>query len=100
MNINDNPESSLSQAKKILAYLRKGHRITSAKAFLKFGVTCLFRRISDIEGIIGYPPLRERIQVRNRDEKLVWVKEYFLKPEDVEHSFLTGVLSFIGRIWK
>lgn len=81
MNDNPNPENCASQARRILAYMKEGHRITGLLALKKFGVLSFTRRICDIEQIIGYPPERRRIQVENRFGKLIWVNEYWLKEE-------------------
>lgn len=77
-NINDNAASSASQAQRILAYMRAGHKITPMDALLKFGTLRLGARIKDIEKRIGYPPHRDRVQVKNREGKDVWVARYWL----------------------
>ena len=79
MNNNDNIETSASQSKRILAYMREGNAITSREARNLFGCERLAARIADIEKTIGYPPERRRIRVQNRDEKWVWVAQYYLK---------------------
>lgn len=48
MNENQNLESSVSQNKRIFAYLMEGHRITSLEALNLFGCMRLASRISDI----------------------------------------------------
>lgn len=48
MNDNSNIESSESQNKKILDYLKKGNRLTSLEALNMFGCMRLASRISDI----------------------------------------------------
>ena len=48
MNDNSNIESSESQNKKILDYLKKGNRLTSVAALNIFGCMRLASRISDI----------------------------------------------------
>ena len=80
-NDNPNPESSASQTKRILAYMKAGNRITGLKALKLFGVLSFTRRICDIEEILGYPPQRQRVQVENRYGKMIWVNEYWLEPE-------------------
>jgi len=47
-NFNENEESSLSQAKKILAYMKAGNRITPIEALEKFGSFRLGARIADL----------------------------------------------------
>jgi hypothetical protein len=84
MNENPNPESSASQNKRILAYMKAGHRITGLDALRLFGVLSFTRRICDIEEILGYPPQRQRIQVENRYGKMIWVNEYWLEPETAQ----------------
>ena len=48
MNENHNIESSESQNKRILDYLKKGNRLTSLEALSMFGCMRLASRISDI----------------------------------------------------
>ena len=48
MNDNPNIESSESQNKRILDYLKKGNRLTSLEALKMFGCMRLASRISDI----------------------------------------------------
>ena len=48
MNDNPNIESSESQNKRILDYLKKGNRLTSLEALRMFGCMRLASRISDI----------------------------------------------------
>ena len=80
-NINDNPETSASQTRRILAYMQEGHRITGLEALRLFGVLSFTRRICDIAELIGRAPSRRRIQVENRYGKLIWVNEYWLEEE-------------------
>lgn len=47
-NYNPNIESSASQAKRILAYLKAGNRITPIEALEKFGSFRLPARIADL----------------------------------------------------
>ena len=77
-NINMNEASSASQTSRILAYMREGNKITPGEALSLFGTMRLGARIKDIEERIGYPPHRERVQVKNRDGKNVWVACYWL----------------------
>ena len=77
-NINENPEVHASQVSKVLAYMRAGHRITPLEALDLFGAMRLSAIIKDIEGIVGYPPHRERVQVKNRFGKEVYVACYWL----------------------
>ena len=78
-NNNDNIETSNTQKRRILAYMKEGNPITSREARELFGCERLAARIADIEKTLGYPPERRRIRVQNRDEKWVWVAQYYLK---------------------
>lgn len=77
-NINDNEATSGSQVRAILAYMRKGYKITPMEALKKFSCFRLGARIKDIEEIVGYPPHRDRVQVENASGKQVWVARYWL----------------------
>ena len=81
MNINLNAENSSSQTRQILAWMKAGNRINPIEALRRFGSFRLGARIKDIEGMIGYPPSRQKIQVENRQGKTVWVNEYWLEGE-------------------
>lgn len=78
MNVNDNAQNSASQTKQILAWLREGNSINPLQALGLFGCFRLGARIADIAEIIGYPPKRERIKVKNHAGKEVWVMKYYL----------------------
>ncbi len=80
-NINENPEVHTSQVSRILAYMREGHTITPLEALDKFGAMRLSAVIKDIEKRIGYPPKRDRVQVKNRFGKDVYVARYWLNNE-------------------
>lgn len=84
-NINPNEGNSLSQTRRILAYLRGGNTITPLEALREFGTLRLGARIADIEKIVGYPPERRRVPVRNAEGKEVYVMSYWLKEEDTVH---------------
>ena len=77
-NINDNPATSASQTQRILAYMREGNAITPIEALNRFGTMRLGARIKDIERIIGFPPSRSRVSVKNRNGKDVYVTRYWL----------------------
>lgn len=77
-NNNDNPEVHSSQVSKVLAYLKEGHTITPLEALNMFGAMRLSAIIKDIEGIVGYAPHRDRVQVKNRFGKDVYVARYWL----------------------
>lgn len=77
-NYNDNPEAHASQVSKVLAYMKEGNSITPLEALNKFGAMRLSAIIKDIEGIVGYPPHRDRVQVKNRFGKDVYVARYWL----------------------
>ena len=79
MNTNDNIETSGSQSKRILAYMREGNTITPLEALSLFGCMRLPARISDIEKMIGYPPERKKVPVRNAEGKEVYVCQYWLE---------------------
>lgn len=53
MNDNPNKQSSETQRKRILDYLRKGGTLTQLEAFAKFGCFRLASRISDLKAL-GY----------------------------------------------
>ena len=82
MDINENLENTQSQARELLAYMRKGHRVTTRFIMEHFGIMSPTKRICDIEKIIGYPPLRERTSGPNKKGKIVYFNVYYLKPED------------------
>jgi len=77
-NINPNEKSSDSQAKRILAYMQAGNRITQLEATEIFGCTRLAARIADIEKRLGRAPQRKMISVKNRYGNSVRVMEYWL----------------------
>lgn len=81
MNINDNPVTTASQTARILSYMLEGHSITPIEALDKFGSFRLGARIKDIEKQLGVPPHRDRVQVKNREGKTVWVARYWLEPQ-------------------
>lgn len=84
MNENDNPGTSTSQARQILAYMRAGHTINPLEALRLFGCFRLGARIKDIEALIGRSPSRRKIQVQNRSGKAVWVCEYWLEEQALQ----------------
>lgn len=84
MNINLNAENSSSQTRQILAWMKAGNRINPMEALRRFGSFRLGARIKDIEELIGYPPSRQKIQVENRQGKIVWVNEYWLEGEPAQ----------------
>lgn len=85
-NIDPNHTSSVSQTKKILAYLREGNAITPAEARRLFGCDRLSGRIMDIEKIVGYKPPRKFIEVRGLDADgnpmTKRVKQYWLENDE------------------
>lgn len=81
-NINENPEVHASQVSKVLAYMRAGHRITPLEALDLFGAMRLSAIIKDIEKIIGFPPHRQFVAVKNRFGKDVRVMQYWLNPNE------------------
>lgn len=83
-NDNPNPTTSLSQTKRILAYMQEGNTITPLEALMKFNCFRLGARISDIEGIIGYPPERKKVAVVNSEGKKVHVMSYWLPKEALQ----------------
>lgn len=78
MNDNMNAESSRSQTKRILEYLRDGHSITPLEALRMFSCFRLGARIAEISEIVGYKLPRKKVQVRNAEGKDVWVMQYSL----------------------
>lgn len=77
-NVNDNAESSRSQTKRILEYLKDGHSITPLEALRMFSCFRLGARIAEISEIVGYKLPRKKVQVRNAEGKDVWVMQYTL----------------------
>ena len=67
-----------SQTKAILAYMREGNKITPLDALKMFGAMRLAAIIKVIEKRVGYAPHRDRIQVKNRCGKDVYVARYWL----------------------
>ena len=84
-NINPNTESSVSQTRAILAYMREGNAITPKYARMKFHCDRLGARIKDIEKIVGYKPPRAYVHVQDltADGKpcIKKVMSYWLNPE-------------------
>lgn len=77
-NYNDNPEVFASQCSRILSYMLEGHSITPLEALDKFGSMRLSAVIKQIEKKIGFAPMRDRVQVKNRFGKNVYVARYWL----------------------
>ncbi len=77
-NVNDNADTSASQTKRILAYLKDGNTITPMEALKKFSCFRLGARIAEISEIVGYKLPRKRVQVPNAEGKEVWVMQYSL----------------------
>ena len=75
MNDNPNIESSESQNKRILDYLKKGNRLTSLEALKMFGCMRLASRISDIRK--NHPDINivvDRIETSNKKK----VAQYYV----------------------
>lgn len=75
-NINDNLQTSESQNKKILAYLKNGGRITSLEALRMFGCMRLASRINDLKK--RYPEITimvERVIIPNNNKR---VAQYYI----------------------
>ena len=85
-NINPNTNSSISQTRAILAYMRAGHAITPREARQLYHCDRLGARIKDIERIIGYPPERKFVTVHDLSADgqpvLKKVMSYWLNEED------------------
>lgn len=79
MNVNDNPETSASQTARILSHMLEGKSITAMEALEQYGCFRLSARIKDIEKQLGYAPHRDRVQVKNREGKDVWVARYWIQ---------------------
>lgn len=67
VNENPNPGSSVSQTRRILAYMREGNEITPGEARRLFGCDRLGARIMDIERLVGYKPPRRMVEVTGYD---------------------------------
>ena len=78
MNNNDNQAVSASQTARIFSHMLEGKSITSLDAFYEFGCTRLPARIKDIEHQYGFTASRERVQVKNREGKDVYVMKYWI----------------------
>lgn len=74
MNNNENEQSSLSQNKRILAYLLKGKRITSIEALVKFGCMRLASRISDLRN--QHPEIRKTTIITDTGKR---VAQYYIE---------------------
>ena len=75
-NINDNLQTSESQNRQILAYLKNGGRITSLEALKMFGCMRLASRINDLRNL--YPELTiltERVLTPNSNKR---VAQYYI----------------------
>lgn len=64
-----------TQCEHILRDLKRGWRITQAKAYEKYGIVRLPSRIHDLKGM-GYPIKKEMIAVKNRYGDTCHVAEY------------------------
>jgi len=78
MNINDNPETSASQTARIFSHMVEGKPITALDALYLYGCFRLSARIKDIEKEYGVIASRERILVKNREGKYVYVMRYWI----------------------
>ena len=75
-NINDNLQTSESQNRQILAYLKNGGRITSLEALKMFGCMRLASRISDLKK--RYPEViikTERVLIPSSNKR---VAQYYI----------------------
>lgn len=72
-----NKKEIKSQSKKVLAYLKKGYRITSLSGLTKFGIISLPKRICQIIAM-GYKIEKKRIAVINRFGDRIYVMRYRL----------------------
>lgn len=77
MNIDPNAFNSASQCVEVMRYLKSGGRLTSGEAFQMFGITRLAARVYELRQRGHYIPSR-KIQVRNRNGRMVWVEVYWL----------------------
>ena len=78
MNNNDNQTVSASQTARILSHMLEGRPITAIDALELYGCFRLSARIKDIEKQLGYAPSRDRVLVKNREGKDVWVTRYWI----------------------
>ena len=77
-NINENAGVSISQTARILSHMLEGKAITALEALDLYGCFRLSARIKDIERLYGFTPCRDRVQVKNRDGKDVYVTRYWI----------------------
>lgn len=74
VNINDNKKESVSQNKRILAFLLEGHSITPLAALIMFDTLRLSARISDLRGE-GWDIKTERVKDKKSNK---WYASYKL----------------------
>lgn len=67
-----------TQNQRILSDLKRGWRVTQAKAYERHGIVRLPSRIYDLKQM-GYPIKKEMIAVRNRYGETCYVAEYRLE---------------------
>jgi len=77
-NINENAGVAISQTSRILSHLLEGKSITALEALDLYGCLRLSARIKDIEIRYGFTPSRDRVQVKNREGKEVYVTRYWI----------------------
>lgn len=77
-NINENEGVAISQTARILSHLLEGRSITALEALDLYGCFRLSARIKDIESRYGFTPSRDRVQVKNREGKEVYVTRYWI----------------------
>lgn len=71
-------KKSKTQAERVLAYLKKGHSLTSLSALRLFSVISFPKRICEILAM-GYSVEKKRIAVINKFGERVYVNRYKLK---------------------
>lgn len=77
-NVNDNERVCMSQTALIFSHMLDGKSITPIDALDLYGCFRLSARIKDIEKQYGFTAKRERVQVKNREGKDVYVTKYWI----------------------
>jgi len=67
----------MSQAERVLQYLKNGNTITTLNAFNELGITRLAARVHELKRD-GYNVMKKTITVNNRYDEKCSVAEYYL----------------------
>jgi len=84
-NNNPNPNRSLSQKERILAYLQEGGNLTPLDALMKVGTMKLATRISELINEDGHTEIKKApVSVQTSDGGTARVMCYFIEPPQLE----------------